>query len=154
MNKYNCPHCEQGLNNRTLGDMTLVRILVTGWRFWPRERAHEVGDRIERMWHDLFPLARIVVVDGACEYGGADLYAHEWAVAQNSDQVLSERHPAIRIGGRLLGPQRNSHMVDLGFHAALSFPESRSRKTGGTWDCTRKIQAVSSMFHIHPYSWK
>lgn len=148
---YNCPHCTQGVNNGTLGDMNLIRILVSGWRFWPEDEAHRVYARLN--WaQSIYAPSKIVVVEGACHKGGVDQYAYEWAMMQDPDLVATERHPAIYAGERLLGPERNSHMVNLGFHLLLSFPQTWTRKTGGTWDCTRKAQMVSANCYIDPYS--
>lgn len=149
MSTYQCPHCTQGLNNKTLGAMGYLRVLVSGWRFWPREEISRVHNTLY-MIRGKYPDVTMVVVEGACHRGGADEYAYEWAVANEQNNVLSERHPAtFAPNGQLLGPDRNTHMVNLGFDVLLSFPQFEDkRRSGGTWDCTRKALQVPCEFYI------
>lgn len=125
------------------------RILVTGWRFWPARDMGFVHEAIRITWakncYGPFVVTEqsgqcriqpCVVVDGHCPYGGVDLYAHEWATKMGDWGVRSERHAAETVGGKLLGPDRNSRMVNLGAHVALAFPGPSAR---GTIDCMKKI---------------
>lgn len=148
---YQCPACTAGLNNFTLGAMNFMRVLVTGWRYWPLAEAHRVHQKLEYIQR-INPDDILVIVEGACHRGGVDQYAYEWAVGQNSPRVLSERHPAtFSSDGRVQGPQRNSHMVSLGVDILLSFPESGTQQTGGTWDCTRKAKQTGCPSILTPY---
>lgn len=149
---YQCPNCTQGLNNKTLGAMGSIRTLVTGWRWWPREEIHCVHNELH-MIRGKYPNVTMVVVEGACHRGGVDEYAYEWAIANQENNVLSERHPAtFAYNGQLLGPDRNTHMVNLGLNVLLSFPESQDKKrSGGTWDCTRKALQDPCEFYIRAY---
>jgi hypothetical protein len=122
----------------TVGDSP-YRILVTGWRHWPREAAWYVHRELHTTVAPLLGGVPIIVVDGWCPYGGVDLYAHEWAVSRYGEQA-SERHEA-QWGprGRLLGPERNTKMVNLGADICLAFPGPNSR---GTVDCVNKAKAA------------
>jgi hypothetical protein len=95
----------------------------------------------------------MVVVDGACPYGGVDVYAHEWAnggVLMPS--VISERHEAPYVNGKIQGPARNSEMVRLGADICLSFPgESFQQQRGGTYDCTMK--AMRAGIPVWTFHW-
>lgn len=128
--------------------MGMFRILISGWRFWPKDDAHVITGRLDS-FSMVYADQPLVIVEGACPKGGVDLYAYEWAVShpEYGSRIFSERHPGIFSGDKFLGPARNSHMVDLGADYLLSFPESRSKQIGGTWDCTRK--AISAGYrHI------
>lgn len=117
------------------------RILVTAWRYWPRDAAYVIHDALtEAVFADPYVgNHRVIVVDGKCPHGGGDKYAHEWAV-EHEPFTISERHPAkTGPGGRLLGPERNSLMVSLGADVCLSFPGPGSR---GTVDCANKARAA------------
>lgn len=114
------------------------RVLVTGWRDWPGSHAFVIQRALDNIYWDLRVAGetnrRIVVVHGQCPYGGVDLYAHRWA--EDHAGADPEPHPADRDAkGRILGPARNSKMVNLGADICLSFPGPGSR---GTWDCTEK----------------
>lgn len=141
---YPCPHCINGLNYRSLGMPGLFRVLVSGWRYWPRNKAYIIHDKLDVVRMALKPEIVMVVVDGLCPRGGVDDYAHDWAV--NGDQslrsVIPEQHPGIYMAGRFWGPERNQHMVDLGVDYFLGFPESGSKQSGGTWDCIRRAKQV------------
>lgn len=149
--EYPCPWCVNGLNNRTVGVPGFVRVLVTGWRFWPRKDLSIVHDVLFQVRAYYPPETVIVVVEGMCPRGGVDEYAYQWAEGLGFSNVLPERHPGIYTAGRFWGPERNSHMVSLGVDVALSFPESGTKQTGGTWDCTRKIQATGLVPVVTPY---
>lgn len=130
-----------------------LRVLVTGWR--------DANDREHRslIWRALDGITfnaqlgtpagksrRIVVVHGACPYGGADRWAAEWA--ERSPYATAEPHPAEGFGPwPACGPKRNSHMVGLGADLCLGFPGPRSR---GTWDCLRKAVDAGIVAHIYP----
>jgi hypothetical protein len=121
------------------------RVLVAGWRNWPRLDAAVVTQALDAVLRRVrsqeemlqLPARELVVVEGACPYGGVDLYAHEWATANEHSWVASERWPASRSpAGAILGPQRNERMVRAGASEALAFPGVASR---GTIDCMRRI---------------
>lgn len=118
--------------------MTVRRILVTGWRNWPRHDAHVIHRALDTAVQlYVYPGEPITVVEGACPYGGADTYAREWATRRGHGV---ESHPASRdTAGRLLGPERNAEMVAAGADVCVAFPGPRSR---GTYDCMRRAVAA------------
>jgi len=110
---------------------------VTGWRDWPEGGAWvvstELSNIINGFWAKGIVLQGVTIVQGECPYGGVDRYAKGYAIAHS---LAVESHPArTGPGGRLLGPERNSHMVSLGADICLVMPGPGSR---GTWDCSRK----------------
>lgn len=113
------------------------RILVTGWRDWPSNVSRAVSVEltciVNVFWKNGTHWSAITIAQGECPYGGVDRYAKEWAIRHG---IAVESHPA-RTGpnGRILGPERNSHMVSLGADICLVMPGPGSR---GTWDCARK----------------
>lgn len=113
------------------------RILITGWRDWPESHRGIIWRALDGIAWDAtgkVPSRPIVVVHGKCPYGGVDLYAEQWADRQ--DGASPEQHPAERgPRGQILGPARNTLMVNLGADVCLAFPGPKSR---GTWDCVRK----------------
>lgn len=117
------------------------RILVTGWRFWPRDAAYVVHDALARAVLDdpLVGQRHVIVVDGWCPRGGVDRWANEWA-RENEPLIQWERHRAKwSATGKLLGPQCNTLMVNLGADVCLAFPAASSR---GTVDCMDKAKAA------------
>ncbi len=59
------------------------RILVTGWRFWPRAFSWFVDQMltVAASW-PVDAGRKVIVVDGECPRGGVDLYAHEWTTRE------------------------------------------------------------------------
>jgi hypothetical protein len=116
------------------------RILVTGWRAWPREAAYVIHQTLfDAVRADPLFGRQVVVVDGACPHGGIDEYAHEWAAA-HPGHCTSERHPANwRQLGKAAGMIRNQFMVDLGADICLGFPGPSSR---GTIHCMDRARAA------------
>jgi hypothetical protein len=115
------------------------RVLVTGSRDWPDERA---------VWQALATTVLtnapadtpVVVVHGACPRG-ADAHAAAWvrrAQADGRRPVEEERHPAQwRVNGvvdRGAGPRRNAAMVALGADICLAFIRNGSRGASHTAD--------------------
>lgn len=117
-------------------DTKPYRVLVTGWRNWPEDRRSEVENVLRKLTTEsrLFG-DPVVIVQGECPYGGADLYAKEWAESEREYGVSHESHPAEIVGGKIQGPARNQKMVDLGADLCVAFPGPGSR---GTWDCLRR----------------
>jgi hypothetical protein len=148
-----------------------LRILVTGWRYWPGSHSYVIGEALSAVRAGVLPSARapedptatlafvarpdwrqrpVIVRHGMCPYGGADLWADRWAVQYGH---LVDRHPADRFGAnmRMAGPLRNSWMVEYGPKPdlCLAFPGPNS---SGTWDCVHKaarrgIETVVTGFH-------
>lgn len=114
------------------------RILVTGWRNWPREASYVIHQTLfDAVRADPFFGRHVIVVDGECPYGGADLFAHEWAMAHPT-RCTSERHPARwSTLGKAAGMARNQLMVDLGADICLGFPGPNSR---GTAHCMQQAR--------------
>jgi hypothetical protein len=156
-----------------------LRILVTGWRHWPEEHRGVVWDALEAVRKGWLPSIRaevkrlnreppnpirgywfersVIVRHGQCPYGGADLWADQWAVRFHH---LADRHPMDRFyskagGWRAAGPLRNTWMVEYGPtpDVCVAFPGPGST---GTWDCIRKaarkgIEVVIVGFGDRPY---
>lgn len=120
-----------------------MRVIVTGSR--NLENRALVEDALQWVAFDTDPTELITVVHGACPYGGADVFASDWAeIAFNTEE---EAHPADFAGlGPKAGPMRNQEMVDLGADICLAFPTEGSR---GTWDCVRRARAAGIPVEIH-----
>lgn len=124
-----------------------IRILVTGWRAWPRGAKYIVEENLTawaahlRGQHERRP---IVVVHGKCPYGGVDLYTDEWARGQGP-LVWPEPHEAPWASmGKRAGMVRNQHMVNLGAAICLGFPGPLvdPTKPGGTRNCMGLAKAA------------
>jgi hypothetical protein len=126
-----------------------IRVLVTGWRGWPSSHRSIIWNKLDSLW-DKFGIPRekhkLIIVHGKCPYGGVDQWAQHWAINRRQRW---EPHEAERIGGRLLGPERNAHMVNLGARICLAFPGPGSR---GTIDCARKARAAGIEVEELPWS--
>lgn len=120
-----------------------MRILVTGSRFLTNRQL--VVEALQAAVFPTDPMEHITVAHGACPYGGADVFAAEWA--RGAARVADEPHPADFAGlGPKAGPLRNQEMVDLGADLCLAFPQEGSR---GTWDCVRRAKAAGIPVEIH-----
>lgn len=107
------------------------KILVTGDRYWTDREA--VRQALLQAWRDLGATKDILLIQGECPHGGADLIAKElWESAGFPVKSMpAETDPET---GRFLGPERNARMVAEGPDICLAFltPESR-----GTKNCVR-----------------
>lgn len=123
------------------------RIIVTGWRDWPLSHRGIIWEKLDAVaWHQGSIGRRIVVAQGECPYGGVDLYAKQWAELHGHGCVP---YPAeVTPRGKILGPARNTRMVNDGGNLCLSFPGPGSR---GTWDCTAK--AVDADIPVELAAW-
>lgn len=140
---------------------TEFRLLITGWRFWPRSYAGIIYKHLEDFLENHVQDGQtLVVVDGACPYDGVDTYAHEWAERQKAAglPVRSERYRApFSTEGRAAGPRRNQLMVDLGADRYMAFPELpydpayTGPARSGTHDCIRKARAAGIVGDEYPY---
>ena len=107
-----------------------ARILVTGSRDWTD--AETIRRALSEAWHWLGRPRDAVLVQGECHLGGADKIAADTWRAWG---YPVEGYPAERdANGRVLGPERNAHMVALGADLCLAFPLPSSR---GTRNCMR-----------------
>ncbi len=123
------------------------RILVTGWRGWPISHRSTIWRALDGVAWDVPAEQTIVVVQGECPYGGVDLYGKEWA--EQEPRATAESLPAEGgPEGQILGPARNSRMVDLGADLCLGFPGPKSR---GTWDCLRKAVDADIPTRVHAW---
>lgn len=106
------------------------RILVTGSRDWTdRDVIHHA---LQAAWMTLGADPETILVHGACHLGGADKIAADFWESKGRP---AEAHPAdVGPNGRVLGPQRNKRMVDLGADLCVAFPLPSSR---GTRNCMR-----------------
>lgn len=110
-----------------------MRIIVTGGRSITAEQGQAL------IWNTLDIVTvnqapeDMVIVQGECHLGGADLIARNWADAHG---VRVESYPASDFGSwPACGPRRNAHMVSLDADLCVGFPEPGSK---GTWDCLAK----------------
>ncbi len=130
------------------------RILVTGWRDWPRSAAYVVHHALTVASAEPLSSGRIVlVVEGQCPYGGADEYAFEWAEAHRP-LVIPERHPAPwKQLGKAAGFYRNTHMVNLGADVCLGFPgpPRADGKRSGTQHCMDEAKAAGITVVTYPW---
>lgn len=111
----------------------MCRILVTGSRYWSDKEV--IRKAIDKAIDDLGEGQEVVIIEGACPYGGADKIASEYG---NELGVKVESYPADFEGiGGYAGPLRNEKMVKTGADVCLAFPVSGSR---GTWDCVKKAR--------------
>jgi len=135
--------------------MTLppYRILVTGWRFWPRPAAYVVRSTLAMVAAPaLLAGQAVVVIEGKCPRGGVDDYAFEWAMSHVDSNVHSIRMPAQwDLFGKAAGSRRNQDMVDRGADICLGFPGPPIRKTSGTTDCMTRASAAG--IAVVPVPW-
>lgn len=111
------------------------RVIVTGSQdHTDRRLIHDALD--DELLHARYFGVPMVVVEGQCPYGGADLFAEEWAAVR--PYVYHDPFPANWAAlGKIAGHQRNQVMVNAGGHICLAFPLEKSR---GTWDCVRRAE--------------
>lgn len=111
------------------------RVIVTGSRDYTDRR--KVADALDdELFHAKFLGVPMVVVQGECPHGGADLLAAEWAAVR--PYVVPDPFPANwKVLGKRAGPYRNQRMVDSGGDVVLAFPLPSST---GTWDCVRRAE--------------
>lgn len=125
--------------------MSAFRILVTGWRYWPKEDSGVIDKALHAYaFAALGEGYEVVVVDGQCEYGGADEWAYQWVLKQDTPLITPERHPAERDPRthRILGTQRNLRMVELGADVCLAFPGPNPSPRSGTRHCMKLAMKV------------
>jgi len=120
---------------KTMQEQVVSRILITGSRHWTDEQT--IVWALQSAHARLGYPSNAVLVHGACHLGGADIIAaNTWA----RRGLPVEPHPAERDAtGRLLGPDRNALMVNLGADLCLAFPLPDSR---GTRNCMRLARAA------------
>lgn len=118
------------------------RILVTGSRNW--DDRDTIRQALASAWETLGRHPEATLVHGDCHLGGADRIADGiW----RSWGLPVEPHPAERgHDGRILGPERNQHMVDLGADLCLAFPLAGSR---GTRNCMRLARQAGIEVRVH-----
>ena len=116
------------------------RILVTGWRDWPREASWKIWEQLDLAVKELAVDAdQIIVTEGQCPYGGVDDYAYEWAVG-NQPLAIPDRCPAKWAQfGKAAGMLRNTEMVAKHPDVCLAFPGPSSR---GTVNCIKQAKAA------------
>lgn len=127
--------CECGFSP----DRPAWRVIVTGSREY-ESRATVWNALSDELVHAEFLGVPMVVVEGQCPHGGADLIAQQWAEAARGTRrdVWHDPFPANwKALGKRAGPFRNQRMVDAGANICLAFPLPSSR---GTWDCVRRAE--------------
>lgn len=111
----------------------MTRVLVTGGRYYDdRDALWSFLDRC----HAVAPIT--CLIDGACHLGGADLIAHEWAVARG---VPTERYPVDCL---IDGPWPAAGNLRNGRMLACSHPDVVVAAPGrnGTKDMCRRARAA------------
>lgn len=126
------------------------RVIVTGWRDWPREGKYFIWAELDRLRSrfglDYWPAGAVTIAQGECPYGGVDLWAKEWAEFHHQ---LVDPFPAEWDKlGKAAGPRRNTVMVGNGANLCLGFPGPNSK---GTWDCLEK--ATNAGIETYARSW-
>ena len=153
--------------NRQINYME-YRVIVSGWRYWPRSHAWVIQASLEMMLLNLISsndddmVINMCVVEGECPYGGVDLFAKNWALSaqqryrgRDRIRVYPEEHPADWISfGKGAGPKRNQKMVDAGANFALVFPHSSSRGTTGCLEMLIKADIPVEVIQFHPLVFK
>jgi hypothetical protein len=126
------------------------RILVTGWRHWPRAAASVVTSALDAVVEELASdVGKIIVTEGQSPLGGVDDYAWEWAVL-HQPRTVPDRHPADWLTlGKAAGPVRNSEMVRMHPDVVLAFPGPGSK---GTINCMKLAEAAGLL--VRTYDWK
>lgn len=109
-------------------------------------------------------LDQLIVIEGRCPYGGADLHAQRFCERLGA---INEPYPALwhrpctsylNCGGQIVRPCthrrtrkdgtpyyscagfiRNQRMVDTGADVCLAFPRGESK---GTYDCAKRAKAA------------
>lgn len=125
------------------------RLIVTGARGWPESHAGYIEAKLARhiAQADISTDRAIIVVHGACPFGGADLWAHRWCDPEWG--TVPEPHPAeYNHRGMILGPQRNMKMIKLGANMCVGFPAPGSR---GTTHCMRKAREAGILTFEHQW---
>ncbi len=126
--------------------MTAFRVIVTGSRHTTPRQDMIIRAALRETIGDPDPARPVVIVEGDCPYGGADVTARMWA--RERPYTTFESHPAMwHRDGRAAGPLRNQRMVDAGAALCLAFPAPDSR---GTWDCVRRARAAGIDTRIYP----
>lgn len=130
-------------------DVLPYRVIITGSRTTSTTDDLFIVRTVRRITDPIAGNGRpVILIDGDCPYGGADLACHQYA--QQFPNITREPHPAHwHRDGAKAGPLRNQHMVDLGAHRCLAFPRPNSK---GTWDCIRRAADAGIPVNIHPLS--
>ena len=94
-----------------------MRVIVTGSRAWPNDKA--VYDALNDVYKEHGPF---MLVHGACSTG-ADFFARRWYEMAGQMLGCAEyRYPANWNQGKGAGPARNVRMVSAGADLVLAFP--------------------------------
>ncbi len=114
--------------------MSARRIIVCGSRDWnDTETLRGELDLLFAQFDPTMPERGIVIVHGACPFGGADAMAEAWAdmKAAKGWWVKTEAHPP-KSRGTAGFHARNQEMTDLGAYLCLGFTDGRDPQRG-TW---------------------
>jgi hypothetical protein len=118
-----------------------VRIIVCGSRDWDdRETLDSHLESLRNQAHINFGSRDIVIVHGACPFGGADRLAEEWAIRNLAG---FEPHPP-KVRGTAGFHARNQAMADAGAWLCVGFTDGRDpeRGTWGTGDMFSRALAA------------
>jgi hypothetical protein len=120
---------------KDLENLPEKRIILTGDRYY--SDGETIRGALLQAWYDLGSGSDILLIEGECPYGGADIIGRNLWI-KGGFPVLPM--PAdITEDGRILGPARNQRMVDVGANLCLAFPTAQSR---GTRNCIRLAKAA------------
>lgn len=130
-----------------------MRILITGSRNWPDKEkvAYEIEQAIEEIVSSgaVDVDGGVTVIHGACEFGGADTMAAEWALHQG---YAIQAHPVGEKSKATHGNRayylRNKAMVDSGADVCLAFVYGSSRGTRMTMKLASEAGIPVKEFHL------
>lgn len=119
-----------------------TRIIVCGSRDWSDQKTLEF-ELLRFINPPTAAAGPVVIVHGACPFGGADQMADEWAARFAKYGVTVERHPAKERSTAGFHA-RNQAMADAGAWLCIGFTDGRDpqRGTWGTGDMFSRALAA------------
>ena len=120
----------------------MIKIVITGSRDWPMDKAHLIWEALEQVWtalqarQETWENPEVEFHHGMCPYGGADLIGASWA---HGAGWLVVPHPPLRNVGWAYA-KRNQEMIDLNpdYVVACFLEGAGNRGTQMTFDMAEK----------------
>lgn len=127
--------------------MSDYRVLVTGSRSTTSADDRIIRGALTRITEPARAAGlRVVIIEGDCPYGGADVTARMWA--REMPGASFESYPAQwYLHGKAAGGIRNQVMVDTGAEVCVAFPAPDSV---GTWDCLKRAALAGIPGRVYP----
>lgn len=126
--------------------MNDFRVLVTGSRSTTPRDDMVIRRVLDEICGEPDPNRPVVIIEGDCPFGGADVTARMWA--RERPYTTFEEYPAKwYLHGKKAGPVRNQEMVDTGAAICLAFPSPTSE---GTWDCLKRAALAGIPGRVYP----